>query len=185
MARRSPEKARLDADGTAKPKSRLIARVAKVEHDVTRSEVVPSANEYVGEDGERIALSGDPRVEEVVFNDARELETIEPWDQAWKATDWLFGREKYIRGIVRLRPPIDAPDEKVQDLVHQARERGAEKVIVLPRPKAEVLPAKALGKKTLVEDARASVLALVADSNATNKDGLRELVEAVMAEEGI
>jgi len=54
----APLLARLDADGTAEPKTRLVVRRAECDPAApARTVVEPSANEYVADDGRRIPLT--------------------------------------------------------------------------------------------------------------------------------
>lgn len=137
--------------------------------------------------GEGVAaqLGTDPRgsdgVRRETFEWSRELVTVEPTEPFWAGT---LPKRKYDGAIVRLRPPATAGDEDVAAARLFFEKRGAERVIVLPRPRAEVVPQESISATTS-ESARAAVLALARESNSTDRNALAAFVEEIMAEEGL
>lgn len=87
--------------------------------------------------------------------------------------------------IVRIRPEQDWPEGEEEQLRAAFEKAGAARVFVIPRPRADVVPAREAPAKAWIEGPRAAVLALVSESNATDREGLRALCEKVMEEEGL
>jgi hypothetical protein len=114
---------------------------------------------------------------------ARPLYTVGPASPIW------VGKEpegNFDAAIVRLQPPVDATDERVELTRAFFLRQKAVKVIVLPRPRAEVIPAAAQkGDKAKAFGAREAVLSLVEESNSKDKDNLRTLCEKVMGVVGL
>lgn len=131
------------------------------------------------------ATDQDRSVIPVKLDGSRELATIPPESLIW-APENNFKWKPGAGAIVRLRPPADASDADVERASEYFRKAGAERVTVLPRPRAEVIPAEAHERspeKAL--GARDAVLSLVAESNSKDKEALAKLCERVMAEVGL
>ncbi len=127
----------------------------------------------------------DRSVRRVTLDGSRRLLTIEAEDKLWDAK-----RRSAVAGIdgaiVRLRPPAAATDEQVEVLRAFFEKAGAERVTVLPRPRADVVPADAHEKsRTSAVGARRAVESLVEESNSRDKSALGKLCERVMAEVGL
>jgi hypothetical protein len=92
----------------------------------------------------------------------------------------------YQGAIVRLQPPIDATDEDIARVTRAWAQRGVARVIVLPRPKAALVPEKAAREAPAqAYGAREAVLSLVAESNSRDRDALQRLCEKIMGEAGL
>jgi hypothetical protein len=117
--------------------------------------------------------------------DARALLTVEQESALWDP-DRRCAVSVPRGAIVRLRPPATATDDDVARVRDCYEKLGAERVSVLPRPKAEVVPARvAREAPARAESARAAVLALVEEANTKDRATLRSLCEMVMAEVGL
>lgn len=88
--------------------------------------------------------------------------------------------------IVRLRPLANVADDEVERVRLAVAEAGAAKVTVAPRHKAKVVlePRQRPGALS-PGSMREVVLALVGEANVEDREGLRRVVEKLMAEEGI
>lgn len=131
-----------------------------------------------------LGLETEPRgsVRHVPLESARELLTVPVDSPLW--SKGIFNSRVPIGGsIVRLRPPETATDDEVEDARKFFLNAGAAKVVVLPRPRAELLPEKAPKAKAV--GARDAVVALVEESNSKDKDALRKLCDRVMGEVGL
>ncbi len=127
----------------------------------------------------------DRSVRAVKLDGTRELSTIEPDALIWSPESnykWRPGEG----AIVRLRPPIGASDGDVERVREYFQKAGAARVTVLPRPRAEVVPASAAEKRPeRAIGARQAVLELVDEANSKDRALLKELCEKVMAECGL
>ncbi len=124
-----------------------------------------------------------PEPESVVpvpVQDARDLLTFEPGDSAWSGKKPK--RKHYQGAVVRLKPPAGATDEQVEELRSYCETRGAAKIVVLPRPRANPLPAARFETSKSV-GARAAVEQLVAESKTG--EALAAFCESVMGEAGL
>jgi hypothetical protein len=121
----------------------------------------------------------------IQIEDARELVTV-PLDSAL----WDPKRRNAITvgtgAIVRLCPPTTAADDTVRGLREAYEKAGATRVVVLPRPKAELLPEDA--RAVEAEEpagAREAVAQVVAETNTKDRGALSALCEKIMSEEGL
>lgn len=125
----------------------------------------------------------------VKFEDPRILLTIDADDPIWKAAisdDTILKIPKVSGGIVRIRAPESATGEEVEGLRVLVEMRGAERVFVLPRRRADVIPANVTeANQAQVWTARAAVTALVQESNSKDKGALAKLCEQIMGEVGL
>lgn len=125
----------------------------------------------------------EPSVQPMTLLASRELVTIEADHAAWKGAGKLR-RKTFAATIVRLRPPPSASDEEVAELRRFCEERGAVRVVVAPRARANLLPehrehaAEADSRST-----REVVEAMVAES--PNAEALLPFCERVMSEAGL
>ena len=88
--------------------------------------------------------------------------------------------------IVRIRPPQDATDERIEAARRSWLEAGASRVFVEPRPKSAPLPQKAVERQRRASvGVRQIVLDLTAESNSEDQEALTALVAATMDEEGL
>lgn len=123
-------------------------------------------------------------VRHVDVADPRQLMTVAVDSPIWGGSPPHMRAMKKIAGaIVRLRPPENATDDTVQEIRAFFLKYGAAKVIVLPRPRSELLPSKV--EKAKAQGAREAVTALVAESNSQDKKALEKLCEKVMSEVGL
>ena len=123
-------------------------------------------------------------VQHVSLDDARQLLTVPVDSSIWGGSPPHARAMKKIAGaIVRLRPPEGATDDTIAEVRAFFVKYGAEKVIVLPRPRAELLPSKV--EKAKAVGAREAVNALVAEANSKDKAALEKLCERVMGEVGL
>lgn len=115
----------------------------------------------------------------------RELLTIDADSPAW--LDPTAVSPKGCRGaIVRLRPPAGAADSAVALVRAIFENAGAARVTTLPRPRAEVVPARAKDRGAAkAVGAREAILQLVDESSSKDKAALRGFCEALMAEAGL
>lgn len=125
-------------------------------------------------------------VRHVPVEGSRRLVTVAIDDSCWRSDAQTI---PFVEGaIVRMRPPIDATDERIEELRKDFIRHGAVRVFALPRPRAEVLPG---GKEDVVlpkakaMSARAAVMSLVDESNSKDKESLRALCEKVMSKVGL
>lgn len=127
--------------------------------------------------------SRDPTKVQRVVLPARDLVT----DTLDSETKPEATRDLWAKGaIVRIRPPQDATDERIEAARRSWLEAGASRVFVEPRPKSTPLP-----ESSLVRQRRASagvrqiVLDLVEEANSEDGDALRSVIEETMDSEGI
>lgn len=121
-------------------------------------------------------------VRRVSVEGARELLTVPPDAPIWGGSPPSY-RTKVAGAIVRLRPPEKATDDDVEEIRKFFLGKGAAKVTVLPRPRAELLPSKV--EKAKAVGAREAVTALVAESNSRDRESLHRLCEKIMGEVGL
>lgn len=162
-----------------KPGAQSMVEVAKtIEIESARCRSDPRVSEFPG-------TGTSARINAIEIPGSRNLITVTPdwpiWRPNVKVSNFAMDAEG---AIVRLRPPIEATDADVERVRAIFYERKAARVTVLPRPKAEVVPAAAASRVRAC-GAREAVLSLVGDSNSGDKDALRKLCEAVMAERGL
>lgn len=126
-------------------------------------------------------------VKPVLLDASRELHTIDSNHPYWSKPPTPRAKDPSVVGaIVRLRPPASATDEQVEAMRKLFAKAGAERVTVLPRPRAEVVPANAHDRACeKAIGARQAVLSLVEESNSKDKKALGGLCERVMAEVGL
>lgn len=123
-------------------------------------------------------------VRHVPIEESRALLTVPIDSPIWGGSPPHSRAMKKIEGaIVRLRPPEGATDDTLEEVRGFFLKYGAAKVVVLPRPRAELLPAKAA--KVKAEGAREAVTALVEESNSKDKAALEKLCETVMGKVGL
>lgn len=128
-----------------------------------------------------------PEVREV--DGARALITIDGtdkvWSEAWEDSRVVADTMTYFKGaIVRVQPPADATDERVEAVQALLVNAGAEVVRVAPRRKASVLP-PAAREAVAHESARQVVGELVGAAHVEDREALRAFVDGVMARQGI
>jgi hypothetical protein len=125
-------------------------------------------------------------VHPIKLEDSRELLTVEPNDGIWDRSIRESMRPDVEGTIVRLRPSASRSDGEVEEVRAWFEKGGAARVSVLPRPRAEVIPAAvAEHRPDRAVGAREAVTSLVEESNSKNKALLRELCEQVMAKCGL
>lgn len=123
-------------------------------------------------------------VRHVDVKDSRQLITVPVDSPIWGGSPPHTRAMKQIAGaIVRLRPPEKATDDDVEGIRGFFLKYGASKVVVLPRPRSELLPSKA--EKATAVGAREAVTTLIAESNSKDRTALENLCEKVMAEVGL
>lgn len=113
--------------------------------------------------------------------DSRRLVTIAPGDDYWKS-GVVEGVEKGT--IVRIRPPAEASDEAVENLVRIMRECGAEACHVQPRERAAAVVPRESAKRSS-SSARQVVRDMVAESRSDDRDALSAECEGIMQEVGL
>jgi hypothetical protein len=117
--------------------------------------------------------------------DSRNLITVLPDWPIWKGTVSKKALDA-TGAIVRIRPPPEATDEDVERVRALMLMKGAERVGVLPRPRAELVPAAvAEAARGKAYGARQAVLSLVEESNSKAREALSALCEKIMAEVGL
>jgi hypothetical protein len=132
-----------------------------------------------------LGRASDTRVSARSFETARELATIPPEALLWaEKSNYKW---KPVEGsIVRLRPPADATDEAAERVRSYFVNAKAARVIVLPRPRAELVPdAVVQAARGKAFGARDAVASLVAESNSKDGEALSKLCEKVMSEVGL
>lgn len=132
--------------------------------------------------GLEVTIGDEVSVRRVSVEGARELLTIPPDAPIWGGSPPSY-RTKVDGAIVRLRPPEKATDDDVEEIRKFFLGKGAAKVIVLPRPRAELLPSKV--EKAKAVGAREAVTALVEESNSRDRESLHRLCEKIMGEVGL
>lgn len=129
-------------------------------------------------------LAQDPDVEVRRFQGARCLETIDLLVENYTELVQNLQKRKDLAGsIVRIRPGVDVSDGMIEEI--RARVRDAIAVIVLPRPRAAVVPAQVAAATRSAMGAREAVLSLVQESNSRDRELLKAFCEKVMAEVGL
>lgn len=126
-------------------------------------------------------------VQHVPIEGSRYLITIPADSHGWSAEELgeHFRRLNIEGAIIRLRPPEKASDDDVERVRKFFEGAKAERVIVLPRPRSELLPSLAASKVQKAVTARSAVTSLVDESNSKNKEALRKLCEHVMSKVGL
>lgn len=119
---------------------------------------------------------------------ARRLVTLDEGHGIWtgKKNVLAFGPKEFWDGaIVRLRPPTEVEDGRVEDVKKALAAAGVARIKLEVR-KGVVLPTEALEKaKPARCTAREVVLLLVAESNSVDAPALMEICERVMSAEGL
>lgn len=131
-----------------------------------------------------LGIGTEPResVRHVSLEGARELYTVATDSPLWGGSP-PRKLSRFKGAIVRLRPPETASDDTVEEIRQFFLKHEAAKVIVLPRPRAELLPEKVTKAKAV--GAREAVTALIEESNSKDRGALRTLCEKVMGEVGL
>jgi len=93
-------------------------------------------------------------------------------------------RVEWPGAIVRIRPKASDTEQRVEEMKRELQRLGAERVVVLPRPRAEVVPEREK-RAQRPEDARAAVASLVAESSVEDRGSLASLCEEIMARNGL
>ncbi len=125
-------------------------------------------------------------VELAKFSAPRNLVTVDVDSKLWKLDDETTSLPNFKGAIVRLRAPESATDEEIEGLKHFIELRGADRVFVLPRRRADVIPAQAAeANRAQAWTARAAVQALVHESNSKDKAALHELCERIASKAGL
>jgi hypothetical protein len=115
----------------------------------------------------------------------RRLITYEPDSGAWMSPARDYQAGPLVKGaIVRLRPPAGA-EARVEELRVELMREGAERVVVVPPPRADVVPREVAERSAPAASIRQVVLGMVAESNSGDRGKLGEFVEAVMGEVGL
>ncbi len=175
MARKKPAFA-VKCDETNNSPEDVAA--GKVRVDVSIAVADPRGSVFPGT-GTSAKINGVP------LAGSRELVTVGPEDGIWKGERET--KQGTVEGaIVRLRPPAAATDEEVERVRAEFAGKKAERVVVMPRPRAELVPASvAEAAKGKAYGAREAVLTLVSESNAKDRDALAKLCEQIMSEVGL
>lgn len=131
-----------------------------------------------------LGLDTAPResVRHVKLEGSRELYTVPVDSPVWGGSP-PTRMSRFKGAIVRLRPPEKATDDTVEEIRGFFLKYGAAKVVVLPRPRAELLPSKV--EKAKAVGAREAVTALIEESNSRDRESLRCLCEKVMGLVGL
>lgn len=123
-------------------------------------------------------------VEQVVYEQAREVVTYGPTDMLW--TVKKLPRTKFSKtAIVRLQPPADCPSSRIDELRDFLREKVAA-VKVIPAPKSaasvataeKVAPAPRMNTRSVIEQ-------LMDAPMVADRDAVRAIVEQAMNEAGL
>lgn len=123
---------------------------------------------------------------------ARRLVTLEPLHGIWQTMKGkktvllaIGPKEDWAGAIVRLRPPPDVEEGRIEEVKAALLAAGAARIKLEVR-RGATLPTEAVDKgKATKSSAREVVLQLVAEANSKDPVGLSEIVERVMAEEGL
>lgn len=158
-----------------------------VHPDVLATQTPEFRAEYAFEKQRRLEVEG-VQVERVAF-DSRKLVTIESDDATWSEDPPLGRATRLLEvsegAIVRLRPGAHVTDEHLERVRAWCLARKPASIVVVPRPRAAVVPNDAIKVVAKHVGARAAVEQLVEESNAGDRDALRELTSKVMDEEGL
>jgi len=115
---------------------------------------------------------------------ASSMLTVGPSDSLWKGRSPIAVVQ--AGGFARVMPPATATDEDIHHVVAALKKAGYTTVKVLPRPAAKVVPEGAHAAPAPVRATlRETVLTMVEESNAPDRDALRVAAEALMAEVGL
>lgn len=151
------------------------------------AEVVDRIEERTIEDGHGNAVGNTVVVVRVPA--ARTLATLDEEHGIWKGRGNLLGigpKETWEGAIVRLRPPPDVDPARVEKVKAILADAGVARIKLETR-RGAVLPTEAVQKAKPAKrsSAREIVLQLVKEANSSDPDELRDIVERVMAEEGL
>lgn len=134
--------------------------------------------------GLEVTIGDEVSVRHVPLESARELYTVPVDSPIWGGSP-PTRLSRFEGAIVRLRPPEQATDDAIEEIRGFFLKHGAVKVVVMPRPRAELLPSKAPRAQAKAVGAREAVVGLVEESNSKDKGALRKLCEHVMGEVGL
>ena len=139
------------------------------------------------------ASFGDDRAKVKGFTvPARRLVTLDSLHGIWqtmkgkKTVLLVIGpKEDWLGAIVRLRPPPDVEEGRIEEVKAALVAAGASRIKLEVR-RGATLPTEAIDKgKPTRSSAREVVLQLVSEANSQDPAALSEIVERVMAEEGL
>lgn len=124
---------------------------------------------------------------EVVPVFARQLMTFDENNPVWKTSTLSAVGAGWSGAIVRLRPPADVEDGRVEQVKKAFVEAGAARVKIEARRKV-VVPRRSHEKAPVERKrstAREVVMVLVKESNTEDREALLEIVERTMSEENL
>lgn len=132
------------------------------------------------------ANDGQPmRIEYVDFAEATRLLTYESDEPLWTPGSTLTPA---VQGaIVRLRPPADFPQERLDIIAAQIRELGAAAVYVIAPQRSAVVAEQVIAQPLAEGElgARAVVEKMVEESNSKDVERLRSITQTILAKEGL
>lgn len=125
------------------------------------------------------------RVEPVAIGSATVLVTFDEDSPIW--TTVPNGPRGKFDGprIVRLRPPPDAEDSKIEEIRRACIEAGALAVKVLPKRKADVVPSVERAAAPARSSVREVVTKLVEVASVSDRQKLGAVVDAALSRAGI
>lgn len=121
---------------------------------------------------------------------ARELLTVSEGSALWVGVPGPYVAGVHavddIKGaIVRLKPPPDATDEKVEQAREALLRSGAAAVRVMPRQRKDVVPQKAKRDPVPLRGPREVVMEMAEQANTEDKAALKSLLEDALSAAGL